>query len=1100
MGNKLSSKKRKKYSPPPPVNNAPRPNFSEIQSMFQTSNRTNNGIWSWDNNGKWVNFEKVTSKQIDTSLRTQWMNTSANPLIFPITAGAFFNMPYNVNTYSVYVYLNEGRTKINNVYQQNKTTNFRRQLRRTPPFVLSNIPNNISNNISNNSNVTNNNIYNQLLTMGFDQTAAHQAAINCKNIDTAIEFVSTVNDKSLKADMIDDYDMDMVDYCEDNTIGMDISKFQYVDTETQCLVFGYIRITFARYNYPDCINKICAIFYYEKNKIKFSVGSEIDGRDRWGKWYLSVIKYHKPKTQKLKDSTKKKYKLSKVQEKDCKKLEKLEAVYVHYKAWEEKWDEWIFIEENTICNCNGPCYVDKAQHRLSAPNTQSRNEMKHRKRKLNKSHHIGSEVKGKPIALGCAGLVNLGSTCFMNSIVQCISNTPELLPYFLTRKYELDVNSSNNRTGMKGKFVRQFGGLLIDIWSNNYKAIKPILFRKSVAQHAPQFNGFKFHDAEKFLNFLLTSLNEELNSVKVEPYIETTETKDKSDKILAELSWKQHLAKNKSKIVDLFHGQRKSYIQCDECKKESIIFQPYSYLSLPLPVKNEKSLIVDVFHRKQANNRKPNKPIRHVYHVTKTDTVKELAKVIANEYETQYQFVLFYENWNMKVAQEYTHDIILGDISHREAIACYILKDWNKEFTAQEIKDRKLQLCLGKVCHSQPLIYRAAPVTNTPLFGMPFVVSFLQYHTRKQINKIIYKRLHLWLGSDILIEPPILIKLLKVKIKNELQSEEEIVRPSTEEWTQHELEWDIILNNLPFVLRWMPHASFSLKQEIPESIPCDDIVFMELLMSGLTSIPVVNANINILIEWKPEYYDRVKTVLNKVVVDAKYSKWKKQMLAGDDPNALSIYDCMNKFCQVNHSVDCVQCKKQYGNNVNNSPKAFRSVAGIPIETAELAVTQSVQTDTQTAVSKPMEMNVELPSTNSTKKKRFQNGIKKMDIWSFPEILVIHLDRFPVINMDINDGRGKKWRLDAPGNKITTLIECPVVGLDLSGYGINNNMDVKPIYDLYATCQHARYHYSCVAKNSEDNKWYHFDDDSVQLIEDKQAISRATYILFYKKRH
>lgn len=43
-------------------------------------------------------------------------------------------------------------------------------------------------------------------------------------------------------------------------------------------------------------------------------------------------------------------------------------------------------------------------------------------------------------------------------------------------------------------------------------------------------------------------------------------------------------------IVDIFHGLLKSTVNCPQCSKISVTFDPFCYLSLPLPVKKERQL------------------------------------------------------------------------------------------------------------------------------------------------------------------------------------------------------------------------------------------------------------------------------------------------------------------------------------------------------------------------------------------------------------------------------------------------------------------------------------------------------------------------------
>ena len=51
-------------------------------------------------------------------------------------------------------------------------------------------------------------------------------------------------------------------------------------------------------------------------------------------------------------------------------------------------------------------------------------------------------------------------------------------------------------------------------------------------------------------------------------------------------AWENHILRNKSIIVDLFHGQLKSKVTCKTCGHESVTFDPFNYLSLPLPMES----------------------------------------------------------------------------------------------------------------------------------------------------------------------------------------------------------------------------------------------------------------------------------------------------------------------------------------------------------------------------------------------------------------------------------------------------------------------------------------------------------------------------------
>lgn len=72
---------------------------------------------------------------------------------------------------------------------------------------------------------------------------------------------------------------------------------------------------------------------------------------------------------------------------------------------------------------------------------------------------------------------------------------------------------------------------------------------------------------------------------------------------VAQEAWQNHKRRNDSVIVDTFHGLFKSTLVCPDCGNVSVTFDPFCYLSVPLPVCSRR--VLEVFFVPMDPRRKP---------------------------------------------------------------------------------------------------------------------------------------------------------------------------------------------------------------------------------------------------------------------------------------------------------------------------------------------------------------------------------------------------------------------------------------------------------------------------------------------------------------
>ena len=183
------------------------------------------------------------------------------------------------------------------------------------------------------------------------------------------------------------------------------------------------------------------------------------------------------------------------------------------------------------------------------------------------------------------GLNNIGATCYMNSTLQCLSNTDKLTKYFLYKfKY---------KPGSKNKIMtNEYYKVIKNLWdpNNNNGSYSPNDFKKRLSEENPLFAGIAANDSKDLINFLLERFHSELNIKKGNNNLEAinyNQIDQTNEKIILNLFIEEFKNNYNSVISNLFYGLMETKSQCQGCNIIKFNFQVYSFIEFPLEKVNE---------------------------------------------------------------------------------------------------------------------------------------------------------------------------------------------------------------------------------------------------------------------------------------------------------------------------------------------------------------------------------------------------------------------------------------------------------------------------------------------------------------------------------
>ena len=716
-------------------------------------------------------------------------------------------------------------------------------------------------------------------------------------------------------------------------------------------------------------------------------------------------------------------------------------------------NDGIFIcDENEKClnkYCSNECKTKDKKH-LNFHNEINKYFIQH----ISLEEILNSEISlPKNSKMGLTGLVNIGNTCYMNSAIQCLSNCFQLTKYFLSNFYQNEINSQN-RLGSGGKIARSYKKLLKQIWKGEEEYIYPNKFRDIFIQYERQFSGFGQHDSNEFLIFLLDKLHEDLNRISKKEYNEIMPQKDNEDDMQSALRhWKFHLKREDSIIVNLFHGQFKNRVICDECGKTSITYDPFMILSLPIS-SGKYNLMIKYFGYNPGDFHEFNIHINEktaAYDIEKK-IIERLTKIF-EEKKLEKRKVSKNANKKRKI--------------NKKKIKGENIIDNNLENNSEESINGVELILLSK----EKKIYRALNQTENifEYINKGYeIVSYEKEKENKNANDVFTDNIYFYLirytNEHLLYIYPYIFEnaIFKYPLPLPIKSDNTIYN---------------IYEKIYIYLRELKLFQYFQKEEL---LNINDsfnnisyrneksvgfLIYINNNKSKKSSLSICSKILNFFRKTQHNF-----RILEKFSPHTKFSGIKEKLK-------------LNKKKRLILNIDL-----KYDIDINKLPKLNNNNKNKAKYSSDIDIYDCLNLFNN-------EEKIEDKIYYCSKCKKHVIINKKMDIYKEPYYLIIHLKRFK----NGNDNNNNYIFHFFNNEKNNTFIDFPIQNLDLTKYILRNN-NKKIQYNLIGIINHygGPYygHYTAICLNR--NKWYKFNDEIVSSLKEDKIVTDSAYVLFYQR--